>query len=1034
MRTLFLMRGAPGCVDNNTEFFNGFEWKFINSYSLEDQVLQYNYDGTTSLVFPENYIKEPCNDFFQIKTKYGINQCITKDHNIVYVSKRGNILKTSFEKMYKKHIENKDGFRGKIIGSFSTFGDNKINLSDNEIRLMVAISADGYFTKSNTNYCKVNIKKERKKERLEYLLNKCNIEYKKKSYISGYSYFTFYAPMKFKEFPKSWYSANKQQLKIIYEEIFLWDGSINSKQYFSTIKTNADFIQYVITVNNKRASIYVDTHKKNLITYIVSQSENIYCGLSTHDRKNNIITKYYNHDGFKYCFTVPSGMLVLRRNGVINITGNCGKSTFLKQHNINQYALCADDIRLLIQSPVMNIYGDYSISQANEKKVWELLFSMLETRMERGEFTIIDATNSKTEEMNRYKKLCSQYRYRMYLIDFTNIPIEVVKERNKNRESYKFVPEDVIDKMYARFKTQKVPSGIKIIKPEEFEETINNLYSPLDFSHYKKINHIGDIHGCFTVLHEYLQEGIKDNELYIFIGDYIDRGLENKQVVDFLLSIYEKPNVLLLTGNHEQYLLNFANGLPSKTKEFENTQIVLQTIDKSQLRQLCRKFIQFAYYIYNGKKVLVTHGGLSRIPDNFIFMPTNQLIKGVGAYDDMLKINISFYNNTDDNTYQIHGHRNNSHEATQINERCYNLCGGCEFGGKLRVVELSEQGFEIKEIQNTVFQKIEKKEEASNTPIDIVISNFRQNSKNISERKFGNISSFNFMPTVFFKKEWNDINIKARGIFINTNTKEIVARSYNKFFNLNETHNTKLNNLEQTLSYPVIAYKKYNGYLGLIGNDIESDSLIFTTKSTVESELVNNFKNIFKEQILGEYFLQQSIKQRNLSLVFEVIDPVNEPHIIEYDKKDIILLDAIYKDINYKKLSYEELTDLGNTFGLTVKEKIIELHNWNEFYHFYEEAIKPDYKCNNEYIEGFVFEDANNFMFKLKTYYYNYWKYARKIKEEIYKLGYLKRTGGLYDETLNLFHGWCKILTKEELKKSIIDLRNQFLKEYNENK
>ena len=36
-------------------------------------------------------------------------------------------------------------------------------------------------------------------------------------------------------------------------------------------------------------------------------------------------------DGNKYCFTVPSGMLVLRRNGCINITGNSGKTSIVDQ-------------------------------------------------------------------------------------------------------------------------------------------------------------------------------------------------------------------------------------------------------------------------------------------------------------------------------------------------------------------------------------------------------------------------------------------------------------------------------------------------------------------------------------------------------------------------------------------------------------------------------------------------------------------------------------------------------------------------------
>ena len=107
-----------------------------------------------------------------------------------------------------------------------------------------------------------------------------------------------------------------------------------------------------------------------------------------------------------------------------------GKSTYIEQNGLKQYTLSADDIRLLCQSPVMQLDGSMSISQNNEKVVWDILFKLLEVRMQRGEFTVIDATNSKTSEMNNYKKLADKYRYRMFCIDFTDVPIEEYAKRN----------------------------------------------------------------------------------------------------------------------------------------------------------------------------------------------------------------------------------------------------------------------------------------------------------------------------------------------------------------------------------------------------------------------------------------------------------------------------------------------------------------------------------------------------------------------------------------------------------------------------
>lgn len=109
-------------------------------------------------------------------------------------------------------------------------------------------------------------------------------------------------------------------------------------------------------------------------------------------------------------------------------SAGCGKSTWIEQHGLKPYTLCADDIRLMCSGPKLSADGKEIIDQSNDTVVWNTLFRLLEIRMQNGEFTVIDATNSKTSEMNRYKTLCEQHKYRIYCVDFTDIPIEVVKE------------------------------------------------------------------------------------------------------------------------------------------------------------------------------------------------------------------------------------------------------------------------------------------------------------------------------------------------------------------------------------------------------------------------------------------------------------------------------------------------------------------------------------------------------------------------------------------------------------------------------
>ena len=72
-------------------------------------------------------------------------------------------------------------------------------------------------------------------------------------------------------------------------------------------------------------------------------------------------------------------------------------------------------------------------------------------------------------------------------------------------------------------------------------------------------------------LQKYLSDngGIQEDEMYIFVGDYIDRGLENVEVVQFLISLMGRKNVLMLEGNHEKWLWLWANDRATNSKEFE---------------------------------------------------------------------------------------------------------------------------------------------------------------------------------------------------------------------------------------------------------------------------------------------------------------------------------------------------------------------------------------------------------------------------------------------------------------------------------
>ena len=311
---------------------------------------------------------------------------------------------------------------------------------------------------------------------------------------------------------------------------------------------------------------------------------------------------------------------------------------------------------------------------------------------------------------------------------------------------------------------------------------------------------------------------------------------------------------------------------------------------------------------------------------------------------------------------------------------------------------------------------------------DLIIQ--MRNSKDIYEKQYGDISSFNFKKNVFYSGNWSELSKLARGLFINTHTNEIVARGYEKFFNYKEGKFNQPVWLNTNLQFPVIAYHKYNGFLGLLGfdNDREDlNKLIYFSKSSPESDFAKWFYEIFhqniKDQNINEYILklESFMKNKNICLIFEVIDPINDPHIVDYPTAKIVLLGAIYRTIDFKEVSYEELKEIAKIFGFEVKKQEYIFNNWNELEKFINNASE-----NMEHIEGFVLEDANHYMFKLKVKWYKIWKHLRTIKDHIAK-GHSFKTGFAQTPLENYFIKWCKDQSRELLfNNDIITLRKRF--------
>ena len=142
-----------------------------------------------------------------------------------------------------------------------------------------------------------------------------------------------------------------------------------------------------------------------------------------------------------------------------------------------------------------------------------------------------------------------------------------------------------------------------------------------------------------------------------------------------------------------------------------------------------------------------------------------------------------------------------------------------ESGGCLKAIILTPNQTESILIKNkminpiTVNPKFEEKEdiwwnETKNELTNNILKNKYIKIKNLKEL---NLYSLNFTSKAFYKKVWDTFTTKARGLYVDKDSGEVMMRSYNKFFNLNEVPETDEKKLSQTLAFPIKCYHKYNG-------------------------------------------------------------------------------------------------------------------------------------------------------------------------------------------------------------------------------
>lgn len=205
---------------------------------------------------------------------------------------------------------------------------------------------------------------------------------------------------------------------------------------------------------------------------------------------------------------------------------------------------------------------------------------------------------------------------------------------------------------------------------------------------------------------------------------------------------------------------------------------------------------------------------------------------------------------------------------------------------------------------------------------------------------------------------WDDVTTKCRGLIVQIDTGEIVARPYEKFFNLNTANRpeTHLRNLPEgygpgPIHRPLIT-EKLDGSLGIFWQYGSEHGI--ATKGSFTSE----------HALWATTWIKDHIQSGNGAIshpeyctpVFEIICEEVQHHVVHYGRDRLVLLSMINKDTG-EELPYNELLRWGRINNL----EVAQAYNLHLF-----EVLQEDRPNHEGYVVSWNFEGRPPLKVKIK--------------------------------------------------------------------
>lgn len=318
------------CVDEHTELLTLKGWKKYSEISEGDDVYSYNsithkleVDTIKEFIIYPQY----SGYYYTLKGK-GIDMWVTDEHRVPFVDVKGTYRVLTAKEAFKR-------YRLDVIKS-AEFDTSGVNLTDNMLRLYVALASDGHVRDSGL--CRFNFHKERKFIKLCRLLEDLNISYKIMPESNSPYRVHFYLPEELKAWrikglDKKLLKCTKEQTSIVKETYSWTDG--NRDLIFSSKKEEVDLLQHLFVTKGYSCKLH---HRENH-----GFSKNRSYQLSVTDNTKQILTKvkdrvekHYTSGQLVWCIRNTNQNFIARRNGSVFLTGNCHQNS-IKNKYTNEY-------------------------------------------------------------------------------------------------------------------------------------------------------------------------------------------------------------------------------------------------------------------------------------------------------------------------------------------------------------------------------------------------------------------------------------------------------------------------------------------------------------------------------------------------------------------------------------------------------------------------------------------------------------------------------------------------------------------------